>query len=50
MTPTFDAIGRAVADMGKALSFCRRPGLSFPAGSDAQPHVGSVDLFAAAPG
>jgi catechol 2,3-dioxygenase-like lactoylglutathione lyase family enzyme len=39
MAPTFNAIGLAVADMGKSLAFYRRLGLSFPAGADREPHV-----------
>jgi catechol 2,3-dioxygenase-like lactoylglutathione lyase family enzyme len=39
MAPTFNAIGLAVADMGKSLTFYRRLGLSFPAGADEQPHA-----------
>jgi catechol 2,3-dioxygenase-like lactoylglutathione lyase family enzyme len=39
MAPTFDAIGLAVADMGKSLAFYRRLGISFPAGAEQQPHV-----------
>jgi len=39
MAPTFNAIGLAVADMGKTLAFYRRLGLSFPAGAEEQPHA-----------
>ena len=39
MAPTFDVIGLVVADMGKALAFYRRLGLSIPAEADAEPHV-----------
>ncbi len=39
MTPTFDAIGVVVADMGKALAFYRRLGLDIPLTADSEPHV-----------
>jgi catechol 2,3-dioxygenase-like lactoylglutathione lyase family enzyme len=39
MAPTFNAIGLAVADMGKSLTFYRRLGLSFPVGAEEQPHA-----------
>jgi catechol 2,3-dioxygenase-like lactoylglutathione lyase family enzyme len=39
MAPTFNAIGMAVADMAATLAFYRRLGLSFPAGSESEPHV-----------
>jgi catechol 2,3-dioxygenase-like lactoylglutathione lyase family enzyme len=39
MTPTFDAIGLVVADMGRALAFYRRLGMSFPDSADREPHV-----------
>ncbi len=39
MTPTFNAIGVVVADMGKALAFYRRLGLDIPLSADSEPHV-----------
>jgi uncharacterized glyoxalase superfamily protein PhnB len=39
MTITFDIIGVAVQDMGRALAFYRRLGLPVPAEADAEPHV-----------
>jgi catechol 2,3-dioxygenase-like lactoylglutathione lyase family enzyme len=39
MSPTFDAIGLAVADMATSLKFYRRLGLDIPAGSDHGPHA-----------
>jgi catechol 2,3-dioxygenase-like lactoylglutathione lyase family enzyme len=39
MTPTFNAIGLAVADMGTSLSFYRRLGLAIPPGADREPHA-----------
>jgi catechol 2,3-dioxygenase-like lactoylglutathione lyase family enzyme len=39
MTISFDIIGIAVQDMGKALAFYRRLGLPIPAGADDEPHV-----------
>jgi len=39
MAPTFNLIGLAVADMGKALDFYRRLGLDIPAAADTEPHV-----------
>ncbi|MEV7339353.1 VOC family protein [Streptomyces sp. NPDC093544] len=39
MTPRFDLIGIAASDMAASLAFYRRLGLSFPEGSEDQPHV-----------
>ncbi|MET8148469.1 VOC family protein [Actinoplanes sp. NPDC049668] len=39
MTPTFNAVGLAVADMEKSLAFYRRLGLEFPAGAEREPHA-----------
>ncbi|MFI5492880.1 VOC family protein [Actinoplanes sp. NPDC051859] len=39
MTPTFAAVGLAVADMGKSLAFYRRLGLDIPPGAEDAPHV-----------
>ncbi|QLH24054.1 VOC family protein [Streptomyces sp. Rer75] len=39
MTPRFDAIGLAVADMAASLAFYRMLGLDIPAEADAQPHA-----------
>ena len=39
MSPTFDAIGLAVADMATSLAFYRRLGLDIPAESDQAPHA-----------
>lgn len=39
MTPTFNAIGLAVADMATSLAFYRRLGLTFPPGAEQEPHV-----------
>src|SRR5262249_5874484 len=39
MSPTFDAIGLAVADMATSLTFYRRLGLDIPAESDHAPHA-----------
>lgn len=39
MTPRFDAIGLAVADMAASLAFYRMLGLDIPAGADTQPHA-----------
>jgi uncharacterized glyoxalase superfamily protein PhnB len=39
MTPTLNAFGLVVADMGKALAFYRVLGLDVPASADAEPHV-----------
>lgn len=43
MAPTFNALGIAVADMGKALAFYRRLGLDIPPAADSEPHV-EVDV------
>ncbi|MFI0775069.1 VOC family protein [Streptomyces sp. NPDC021212] len=39
MTPRFDAIGLAVADMAASLAFYRILGLDIPAEADTQPHA-----------
>jgi uncharacterized glyoxalase superfamily protein PhnB len=39
MSPTFDAIGLAVADMATALAYYRRLGLDIPAEADHSPHA-----------
>jgi catechol 2,3-dioxygenase-like lactoylglutathione lyase family enzyme len=39
MTPTFNAIGLAVADMATSLAFYRRLGLDIPHGADQAPHA-----------
>lgn len=39
MTPRLHFIGLVVADMGKALQFYRRLGLTIPADADNEPHV-----------
>ena len=39
MTPTFNGIGLAVADMTTSLAFYRRLGLDFPPGSEQEPHA-----------
>ena len=39
MTPRFDAIGLAVADMAASLAFYRMLGLDIPAEADTQPHA-----------
>jgi len=39
MSPTFDAIGLAVADMATSLAFYRRLGLDIPAEADHAPHA-----------
>ncbi|RZU52280.1 putative glyoxalase superfamily protein PhnB [Krasilnikovia cinnamomea] len=39
MTPTFNVVGLAVADMAASLAFYRRLGLDIPAGADTEPHV-----------
>jgi catechol 2,3-dioxygenase-like lactoylglutathione lyase family enzyme len=39
MTPRFDVIGLAVSDMAASLTFYRHLGLTFPDGSENQPHV-----------
>lgn len=39
MAPTMNGIGLAVADMATSLSFYRRLGLDFPAGSENEPHA-----------
>jgi catechol 2,3-dioxygenase-like lactoylglutathione lyase family enzyme len=39
MTPTLNAFGIVVADMGKALAFYRSLGLQIPAEADAGPHA-----------
>jgi uncharacterized glyoxalase superfamily protein PhnB len=39
MTPRFDFIGVAVADMATSLKFYRQLGMEFPADADQQPHA-----------
>ncbi|MFD2420724.1 VOC family protein [Amycolatopsis pigmentata] len=39
MTPRFDLIGLAVADMATSLAFYRRLGFEIPPDSDTEPHV-----------
>lgn len=39
MTPRFDLIGLAVADMAASLAFYRRLGLDIPPDADTEPHV-----------
>jgi catechol 2,3-dioxygenase-like lactoylglutathione lyase family enzyme len=39
MTPSLNAIGLVVADMGKTLAFYRRLGLAIPASADTEQHV-----------
>lgn len=39
MTPRFDLIGLAVADMAASLAFYRRLGLEIPPDADTEPHV-----------
>lgn len=39
MTPRFDAIGIATADLGASLAFYRLLGLDIPEGAEDQPHV-----------
>ncbi|WP_055547911.1 VOC family protein [Streptomyces sp. NBRC 110028] len=39
MTPRFDALGLAVADMAASLAFYRLLGLDIPAGAETQPHA-----------
>jgi catechol 2,3-dioxygenase-like lactoylglutathione lyase family enzyme len=39
MAPTFNAIGLAVADLGKSLAFYRRLGLAFAPGAEREPHA-----------
>jgi catechol 2,3-dioxygenase-like lactoylglutathione lyase family enzyme len=39
MTPRFDLVGLAVADMARTLAFYRLLGLPVPADADAAPHV-----------
>ncbi|MGH3311049.1 MAG: VOC family protein [Streptomyces sp.] len=39
MTPRFDLIGVATADMAASLAFYRRLGLDIPADADDEPHV-----------
>ncbi|PPS84035.1 VOC family protein [Streptomyces sp. MH60] len=39
MTARFDAIGLIVSDMAASVTFYRRLGFAFPAGSEAQPHA-----------
>ncbi|MFG2028921.1 VOC family protein [Streptomyces sp. NPDC048825] len=39
MTPRFDAIGMVASDMAASVAFYRRLGLSFPEGSEKQPHA-----------
>ncbi len=43
MTPTLNAFGLVVADMGRTLAFYRALGLAVPDGADAEPHV-AVDI------
>ena len=42
MTPTFNAIGHAVADMAATLAFYRKLGLDIPAEADHEPHAEAV--------
>ena len=42
MTPTFNAIGHAAADMAATLAFYRRLGLDIPAEADDAPHAEAV--------
>jgi uncharacterized glyoxalase superfamily protein PhnB len=39
MTPRIDGFGVVVTDMGRALAFYRRLGLSVPAAADSEPHA-----------
>ena len=39
MSPTFNAIGLAAADMAISLAFYRRLGLDIPVAADSEPHV-----------
>jgi catechol 2,3-dioxygenase-like lactoylglutathione lyase family enzyme len=39
MAARLDAVGVIVSSMGEAISFYRRLGLEFPAGSESQPHA-----------
>ncbi|MER7459629.1 VOC family protein [Micromonospora sp. NPDC126480] len=39
MTPQFDLIGMAVADMARTLDFYRQLGLDIPPGAETEPHV-----------
>jgi catechol 2,3-dioxygenase-like lactoylglutathione lyase family enzyme len=42
MTPTFNAIGHAAADMAATLAFYRKLGLDIPADADNAPHAEAV--------
>jgi len=42
MSPTFNAIGHATADMAVTLAFYRKLGLDIPAEADQQPHAEAV--------
>jgi catechol 2,3-dioxygenase-like lactoylglutathione lyase family enzyme len=42
MSPTFNAIGLAAADLATTLDFYRHLGLEFPPGAENEPHVEAV--------